>query len=358
MVPAAIERDTTIPMTSRAATGDGTAVGIAVYGTGHAGRAAIRAARAHPAVRVVAGITTSAEKVGADLGELAGGAPLGVAATRDVAAVLGRADVDTVVYCGLGSPADVAVHLGAIVDAGRNAITVTGFVHPPTAIGADAARALHGRAVRGGARIVGCGLNPGFLLDLLPVMWAACAVRYDRVHARRVSDMKTWGPGIHAECGLGRPPEEARDLETLALDESAMLVADALALPVEGVDNRHEPYVTAVRRSHGATVVEAGTTAGFRKRCIVRSPAGLVELEWLAIFALDPAEDGVEDGCSVQIAGDTTFGATVHGELFADSYGATVARALNAVAPLRSLPPGLYRPDQLPLGPFAGSAGA
>jgi hypothetical protein len=35
-----------------------------------------------------------------------------------------------------------------------------------------------------------------------------------------------------------------------------------------------------------------------------------------------------------------------------------VARALNAVAPLRSLPPGLYRPDQLTLGPFARSAGA
>ena len=269
--------------------------------------------------------------------------------------MLAQDDVDTVVYCGLGTPAEVAVRLGEIVDAGCNAITVTGFVHPPTAIGADGARALHERALRGGARIVGCGLNPGFLLDLLPVVWAACAVRYDRIVARRVSDMRSWGPGIHAECGIGRPPDEARDLTTLALDESAMLVADALALPVDTVDNHHEPYVTAVRRAYGEAVVEAGRTAGFRKRCVVRGPAGSVELEWLAIFAIDPVADGVEDGATVRVEGDTTFGASVTGELFADSYGATVARALNAVVPLRSLQPGLYRPDQLPLGPFGGT---
>jgi 4-hydroxy-tetrahydrodipicolinate reductase len=341
-------------MAARATASGDARVGIAVHGTGHAGQAAIRAARNHRGVRLVAGVTTSAEKDGADLGELAGGGSIGVRATRDVPAVLARDDVDTVVYCGLGNPAEVAGHLGRIVDAGRNAITVTGFVHPPTALGAAGARGLHERAVRGGGRIVGCGLNPGFLLDLLPVVWAACAARFDRVHARRVSDMRTWGPGIHAECGLGRPPEEARGLEVaLALDESAMLVADALALPVERVDNHHEPYVTTIPRRHGATLVEAGRTAGFRKRCAVQGPAGTVELEWLAIYAIDPAVDGVEEGASVQIDGETTFGATVHGGLFADSYGATVARALNAVVPLRSLPPGLYRPDQLPIGPFA-----
>lgn len=353
MVSATIERDTTNPMTGTATSGDDAAVGIAVYGTGHAGRATIRAVCAHPAARLVAGITTTAEKDGADLGELAGGPPLGVRATRDVAAVLARNDVDTVVYCGLGGPAEVAVHLGTIVDAGRNAITVTGLVHPPTALGVDGARDLHERAVRGGGRIVGCGLNPGFLLDLLPVVWAACAVRYDRVQAQRVSDMKTWGPGIHEECGLGRPPEDARDLSSLALNESAMLVADVLALPIEAIDNYHEPYVTTIRRAHGDTVVEAGRTAGFRKRCVVRGPAGSVELEWVAIFAIDSVADGVEDGASVRIEGDTSFGASVNGELFADSYGATVARALNAVVPLRSLEPGLYRPDQLPLGPFS-----
>src|SRR5262249_56829769 len=120
-----------------------------------------------------------------------------------------------------------------------------------------------------------------------------------------------------------------------------------------GGDTHHEPYVTTIPRRHGDTVVEPGRTAGFRKRCVVRGPVGSVELEWLAIFAIDPAVDGVEDGASITIEGDSTFGATVHGDLFADSYGATVARALNAIGPLRSLPPRPYRPDEPPVAPLA-----
>jgi 4-hydroxy-tetrahydrodipicolinate reductase len=297
-------------------------------------------------------VVRDAAKAGVDAGELAGVGPLGVEATADLDATLAREDVDAVVYCGLGDPAHVAGYLGRFVDAGKDAITVTGLVHPAVALGEEGARALHERAVRGGGRIVGTGWNPGYLLDVLPVMWGSSCVRYDRVYAQRVSEMRSWGPGIHDEVGLGVSPEEAADNPALSLTESFALVADGLALPIERTEHLYEPFVAKTRREHAGRVVEAGMTGGFRKRSLgYRSDEPVLELEWVAVFCIDPAVDGVTEVARVRVEGDTTIETEARGSFFGDSYPATAARAINALAPLRTLPPGLYRPDQLPTAP-------
>jgi hypothetical protein len=160
--------------------------------------------------------------------------------------------------------------------------------------------------------------------------------------------MRNWGPGIHAECGLGLAPADA-PATALSLIESAALVADALNLDVCDVEEIHEPYVTDTLRAFGGTVVRAGTTAGFRKRCRLSAATGaVVELEWLAIFCIDEIADGVAEIATVEIDGDTSIRTEARGTFFDDPYPATAARAVNAIAPLRLLPPGLYRPDQLP----------
>jgi hypothetical protein len=326
-------------------------LGAAVFGTGKIGRAIIRGCVEGGRIRVVAGVVTSADKDGHDLGELAGIEPIGVAATRDVESMLGRPDVDVVFYCGLGDPPSVAGHLAQFADYGKDSVTLTGLVHPVTALGADGARDLHDRAVAGGARIVGAGWNPGFLLDVLPLTWAACCSRLDRVYAQRVADMSAWGDGVHLECGIGLPPEDVTPSASNRLDECVGLIADGLGLTLDRVDTHDEPYVTKSRRRYEQRVVEPGTTAGFHKRCIgVVGGKPLIELEMYAIFAIDESEDPVSEGARVLIDGDVTVETEVRGNWFGDSYPITAAKAINAVGPLRQLAPGLYRPDQLPAG--------
>lgn len=80
----------------------------AVFGTGRIGREVIRGCAADPGIDVVAAVVTDAAKAGRDIGELAGLPPLGIGASLDLDAVLGRPDVDLVFYCGLGDPAAVA----------------------------------------------------------------------------------------------------------------------------------------------------------------------------------------------------------------------------------------------------------
>ncbi|MGH2945022.1 MAG: hypothetical protein ACRDPC_01920 [Solirubrobacteraceae bacterium] len=325
-------------------------VGIAVYGTGRAGTEIVRACSLRPRLRLVAGVAVSSAKEGADLGAVTVGEPSGVPVTCDFDAVLARSDVDVLVHAGLGDPHEVAAVLGRSADAGKDAVTVSGLVHPPTALGHDGAARLDARARSGGARLVGTGVNPGFLLDALPAAWATMIARVDRVHARRVSDIRHWGGGVlDEEVGVGRPTEAVAGNRALSLDQSLALIADSLSLELDRVEDVHEAVPAPNRRKYGGRSVARGETVGFRRRSLgYRSGELVAEIEWLAIFCLDPAEDGAEESATLRIDGDSRVEASCGGTFFGDPYPSTAARAVNVIQPLRELPPGLYRPDQIP----------
>jgi 4-hydroxy-tetrahydrodipicolinate reductase len=325
-------------------------VRAAVFGTGRIGREIIKSCASYPGIDVVACVVTDPAKEGRDVGELAGMPPLGIGATTNLGSVLGRPDVDLVFYCGLGDPPAVAAYLGNVAEQGKDVITLTGLIHPVAALGEEGAATLHEQALRGGARVVGAGWNPGFLLDVLPVVWGTSCVRIDRIYAQRVAEMRDWGAGVHDECGIGLPPEQVEDTDSNPLHESVALIADALDIRLDRIDNMHEPYVSAIRREHAGRLVEAGRNAGFHKRSLGISGGKVrIEIEMFGVFCIDPSADSVTEGAKVVVAGDATIQTEARGNWFGDSYPVTAAKAIRAVRPLRSMPPGLYRPDQLPL---------
>ena len=329
---------------------DGALVRAAVFGTGRIGREIIRGCAADPGIDVVAAVVTDPAKQGKDVGELAGLPPMGLRATTDLESVLGSPGVDLVFYCGLGDPPTVAEHLGHFAERGKDVITLTGMIHPAAALGEDGAGRLHARAVAGNARVVGAGWNPGFLLDVLPVVWGTSCVRIDRVFAQRVAEMRDWGAGVHEECGIGLPPGQVTDTDSNPLHESVALIADALGIRLDRLDNFHEPYVSSIRREHAGRIVEPGHNAGFHKRSLgISGGHAQIEIEMYGVFCIDPATDPVTEGAKVIVEGDSTVESVARGNWFGDSYPVTAAKAIRAVGPLTTLPPGLYRPDQLPL---------
>ena len=284
------------------------------------------------------------------MGRLLGRKPLGVRATMDVDHLAEDPSIDVFIYCGLGDPATVAPILGRLADHGKDCITVTGLIHPETALGRDGAEHLAARAQAGGSRIVGAGWNPGFLLDVLPVTCGRSIPNVRRVAGERFSDLATWGQGVLDDLAIGdKPTTPARWTSHLRLEESVRLVSDALAIAIDQVDVRFELRIAGGRRSSEARTVEPGTVEGFR--AVARGVAGdtgPIELAWTGVFAMDPASDGLEESVEVSIEGDTTMELAARGTAFTNPYPATAARALSSLRPLRQLEPGLYRPDQLP----------
>src|SRR3954452_10567516 len=97
------------------------------WATGGVGRAAIEGVLAHPDLELAGCWVHSDAKDGQDVGSLIGGEAIGVAATRDIDALLAL-DADAVVYSPFMADPAVVVR---ILESGKNVVTPLGWFFPP-----------------------------------------------------------------------------------------------------------------------------------------------------------------------------------------------------------------------------------
>jgi hypothetical protein len=325
-------------------------IGAAVWATGRAGQEIVRAGLGRPWLDFRAGIVFTSAKEGLDLGEACGlDVRLGAPVSTDVDAVLARPDVDVVFYAGLGTPTEVAEACLRANRAGKDAITISGLVHPRTILGAEAAVALDGAARAAGRRILGTGLWD-YLTVTLPLASMSNVLQFEELRLERVADTTYWGHGILRDEGIGAPPEQAGGgfMMRNFLVESMMLVAESLRLVIGEPSFSSDPILSDVRRERSGYLVEPGTVCGYRRRLVAEVEGGgrLVSL-WQGMFDLEPERDGMEGGAKVIVVGEPNFEVAVRGGLFLDTYPPTGARAMAAVRPLRALWPGLRTIDEL-----------
>jgi hypothetical protein len=329
-------------------------IGAAVWATGRAGQEIVRAGLGRPWLDFRAGIAFTPTKDRLDLGEACGlDAHLDAPVSTDADAVLGRADIDVVFYAGLGTPTEVAEACLRANRAGKDAVTISGLVHPRSILGAEAATALDEGARAAGRRILGTGLWD-YLTVTLPLASMSNVLSLDELRTERVADMSYWGHGILRDDGVGEPPERAGGgfMMRNFLVESLQLVAESLGLEIGEPRFESEPILSDVRRELAGYTVEPGTICGHTRSVTAELAGGgrLVSL-WRGMFDLQPDRDGMAGGAKVIVVGEPSSEVSIGGDLFLDTYPPTGARAIAAVRPLRLLEPGLHTIDELPQHP-------
>jgi len=326
---------------------------IALWGTGHMGVELVRAASARRDTVLAGAIVTDPAKEGRDLSELAGlEHELGVTATRDADSVLSRDDIDVVFFTGGGLTEEIAQSMTRIARAGKDAVTFSAIAHPATALGPGAARKLDELAKASGVHVLGTGMAPGFMLDVLPVVLASCCVTWTSVSARVVLPMDDWGAMTLDAYGIGKPPgQHTPPGSRLSFLECVGTIVDALGVDAAETRQLWEPLVSERRREGGAAIVEPGRVCGVHRRYGVTTTDGReINVELIGIYMLDEELDGVSLESTVRIDGPPTshVSATLTGGWTPDPYPATAAVGLNCLPGLRSLPPGLYNAAQIP----------
>ncbi len=325
-------------------------IGAAIWGTGRGGRVIVQAGLTRPWLTFRGGIVYSDAKEGMDLGEACGlDVRLDAPVSTDIDAVLGRPDIDVVFYAGIGTPAEVAAACLRANRAGKDAITISGLLHPASILGAESAAALDVAAREAGRRIVGTGLWD-YLTITLPLASISNVLTFDEVRLERVADTSLWGHGILRDEGVGGPIETAGPgfMMRNFLVEALMLLAESAGLDIDEPVFQSVPLLAQERRERAGYVVEPGTICGHDRSVTANVKGGgrLVSL-WRGRFDLQPERDGMEGSARVVVEGDPPFETIVRGDIFLDTYPPTGARAMAAVRPLRALAPGLHTIDEL-----------
>ena len=247
---------------------------VVVWGTGNAGRPAIRAVAAHADLELAGVVVSNPAKVGKDAGELAFIEPLGVAATDDVSVAYAD-DVDAVVYTATADtrPDDAFGDLVACLEAGANVVSTSFYplLHPASAP-PPMIEAVERACALGDTSVFVSGIDPGWALDILPMLVSGVSAGIEEIRIQEIFNYALYdAPDVVREViGLGGP----MDTTPLMLLDIAleMVWAPMVRILAESLDVELEAVVTQVERRPlertvevpGMGTFDAGTQGAFR----------------------------------------------------------------------------------------------
>lgn len=286
---------------------------VVQWTTGNVGKSAVAAIAAHPHLELVGCYAWSADKVGRDVGDLAGIAPLGVTATDDVDALLALKP-DVVVYNPMWIDVDDLVR---ILEAGVNVVASASFITGHN-LGDGRAR-LAEACRRGNATLFGSGVSPGFA-ELLAIVAGTACDRIDKITIAESADTTLYdSPATERPVGFGTAIDDP-DLAPMAADgtavfaEAVALVADALGIELDDISCVSEYAQTTEDLPMASWTIPAGHVAGVAAswRGSVNGRTVIdINVRWKKGQTLDPDWKLDGDGWKITIDGRPTVSMTV-----------------------------------------------
>ena len=210
------------------------------------------------------------------------------------------------------------------------------------------AQELHELAVRFGARIVGTGINPGFLMDALPVAMTSACHEVRSVQVERLQDASKRRVPFQAKVGVGLSVDEfearvaQKTLRHVGLGESMHFVAHALGWHIERWEETIAPVLAEKPTTSALGPVAAGAARGVRQEARAWV-AGRVALD----FRFQATIGEAEPRDRIAIEGEPPLEVVIPGGVHGDT--ATSALVLNMIRPLLHAEPGLHTMSTLPL---------
>lgn len=319
------------------------------YGLGPIGCATARLAMERDRLEVVGAVDVDPAKAGRDLADVIGlDRPLGIEVKASIADV--GADADVILHTTNSYFDQFKGQILELLEAGFNVVSTSEELSFPWRDNAEAAAELDTVARSVGKTVLGTGVNPGFLMDALPLFVTSIAQQVDHIDVTRVVNAsKRRGP-FQAKIGAGMTVEafNARMAEGrmghVGIPESMAMIFSTLDKELVRFENRVEPVIAEQPVRTEFFAVEAGQVRGLHQTSTGYTADGeFVSLTFRAALDEEP------DGDTITIRGRPDLTVRLEG---ANGDLATAAMAVNAVRNTNSAPPGVMTMRDLPLVSF------
>ena len=247
-------------------------VKVVSYGIGVIGRRLANHLLTKKGVEIVGAIDINPAIVGKDLGEVLGGEKLGVIISNDTDKVLSTTKPDIVCHTTMSYLKQTYDQFAQILKHGVNIIsTCVELAYPyATEEGGKYAEKLDKIAKENGGTLLGTGINPGFLMDTLPIFLTGVCTRVDDIYITRQMDAATRRVPFQKKIGAGLSVKEFTDkIATheitghVGLEQSIQMIADAVGWELDEIKvDQVQPVVLDHNAASDAIDVPKGHNAG------------------------------------------------------------------------------------------------
>jgi len=321
-------------------------------GLGPIGAGVVRQVAARKGFRSVGAVDVDPAKAGRDLGEVAGlDRRLRVRVQADLGAALESAGADVVALCTSSSLTKVVPQIEVILNARTPIVSTTEELAYPWHTQKRLAARIDAMARKARVAVLGTGVNPGFVMDALPITLTGVCERVDAIAINRIQDARIRRLPFQQKIGSGLTPAQFAEkvaqgtVRHVGLTESIAMIAAALGWKLSRVTDEIAPRIATRRVSSEFLSVAAGQVCG-----IIQDGTGYVGGDPLIRLHMEAYLGAPESYDSVEIQGSPALSMKIAGGVHGDV--ATASITVNSMPRVLKAPPGLHTMISLPVPSF------
>src|SRR5580765_7804677 len=322
------------------------------FGLGPIGAAILKQISARPGFKVVGGVDVDPAKIGRDLGDVAGLAGrLGIKVSGDAARALKSTKPDVVVLCTSSSLKTVLPQIETILKSKTPIVSTTEELAYPVYTHIRLSRQIHALAKKAKVAVLSTGVNPGFVMDALPIALTAVCARVDRVVVNRIQDARARRLPFQQKIGAGMTTEQFQkqvadgSVRHVGFTESIAMIADALGWTLDRITDNIQPKLASVTISSEFLAVDPGYVCG-----IIQDGVGYRKNEPVIKLHMEAYLGAPESFDSVEIEGSPNISSKIVGGIHGDV--ATASIVFNSIPKVLQATPGLHTMRDLALPSF------
>jgi len=321
-----------------------------LFGVGPLGVAIAKGMLEKKGMKIVGVVDTAKDLVGKDLGEvLKLGKTLGVTVTDNAQSLLSKAKPNIAIIATKSSVKGVYPELTMCIKTGVNVVSTCEELSFPHFREPKLSAEMDELAKKHGVVVLGTGINPGYLMDALPITLTGPCLRVDTIKVTRMMDSSKRRIPFQKKIGTGLTPEQfEKNIREkvitghVGLAESIAMIASALGWKLDAITEfPPEPVIAKKEITTPYTTVRPGYVAGLKSVAHgVKGGKPIIVLEFVANALVQDEYD------AISIEGVPNVNQKIVGGVHGDV--GTVAVVLNMIPKVLNAAPGLATMKDLP----------
>jgi 2,4-diaminopentanoate dehydrogenase len=240
-----------------------------------------------------------------------------------------------------------------ILEQGVDVISTAEEMSYPMANEPDLAKELDRIAKVHGATVLGTGINPGMMMDLLVVAMTGVMADVEQIEVARINSLSPFGETVMEEQGVGfdvprfnRLVEAGQLAGHVGFRESTLMIADAIGWNIDRFEQSMAPIITAIDRTSPHGFAKQGHVAGVDMRATAHI-GSTHRIEMRHPQQIEPEMAGVHTGDYIKIKGTPMVNLQIQPEI--DGGIGTIAICVNMIPHVINARPGLKTMLDLPV---------
>lgn len=327
---------------------------VVLVGLGPVGSAIARQVVTRKGFQLVGGIDIDPAKADRDVGDVIGlGRSLRVKVSPEPSKTLKAAHAHVAVLCTGSTLASIMPQIEQILKAGMAIVSTSEELAYPTRRNLRLWKRIDQLAHRAKVAVLGTGINPGFVMDVLPLLLTTPCDRVDAIVVNRVIDARGRRLSFQQKVGAGLTPEqfhaqvEDGSVRHVGFAQSIQMLADAMGWRLERIIEEVKPTFANEMVAGEFLAVDPGYVSG-----IVQDGVGYKNGIAIIRLHLEAYLGAPESYDSILIEGSPRLSVTIPGGIHGDAGTASII--VNCIPRVLAAPPGLRTMRDLPIPGFYG----